>query len=402
VDEGDGSYVVDLRPFHARSGRLGELTVDTTTDTICEVNGDELDAADCLAALADLPENALTVAQGEYRVGTGRFIAREALAGSSVPGVRFDTAIGVVVARNLDVLTIRGATLVRTDADAVYAQGDIEVELGGGTDVTRSGGSGSGLDIDDISVGQRIHAFGEASASDFDPTLDATGGRVRLYPTRLTGLVTGTASRELRLELFSIDGRDPQYFDFDGTGTSLITEADPENYQLATGSLDLDEFDVGEGAAATGFVGPFRGAPPDFRAETVTDFDRLPALLGVGWGFNGTTAPFLSAGQNGFVIDTGNIALSNRQFLEIGPRRFDITSDLPEPIAVEPADEGVPRYAVARGLEVELYSDFGDFAARVNSLLRGGTAMRSFTARGTFDIDTTTVTADYVAVQFRP
>ena len=42
----------------------GEFTVETTTDTTCEVDGDELDVTDCLAALADLPDDTLTAAQG--------------------------------------------------------------------------------------------------------------------------------------------------------------------------------------------------------------------------------------------------------------------------------------------------------------------------------------------------
>ena len=87
-------------------------------------------------------------------------------------------------------------------------------------------------------------------------------------------------------------------------------------------------------------------------------------------------------GQNGFVIDVRNIDLGERQRLEIGPFVFDITSDLPEPISIEPPAEGPQIYTVARGLRVEHFSDFGDFATRVNSLLRGGSNMRALTAAG--------------------
>jgi hypothetical protein len=400
VSPNAGRYVVDLRPFYNRSGRNGRFRVQTTTDTACEVNGNELDVTDCLARLEDLPQDTLTAAQGSYDADADTFTATRVLAGSSVPGERFDTIIGTVAARNLNELVIQGATLVRQNEDAVYAGGDIEIRLDSGTEVTRDGGTATPLEIDAISVGQRIHAFGEASSSDFDPTLDATSGRVRLYPTRLTGFVNGTATRELRLDLVSIDGRDPQFFDFDGTGSSSLTTADPQDYEIDTRNLDLAEFDVNEGAEAFGFVAPFGSAPPDFEARSITDLDQLRALLGVGWGINGTESPFLDAGSNGLTIDVTNIDLGNRQFLEIGPRRFDITSDLPRAIRVEPVDQGVQRYAIARGLEVELFSDFGDFVGRINGLLGGGADMRSFTARGIFDEDTTTVTADYVAVSF--
>ena len=190
-----------------------------------------------------------------------------------MPGFRFDTLIGTVAARNLNELVVQGATLVRQDGEAVYAGGDIEIQLGSGTEVTQDGGTATPLGIDAVSVGQRIHAFGEASSSDFDPTLDATSGRVRLYPTRLTGFVTGTATRELRLELVSIDGRDPQFFDFDGTGTSLITQADPQNYQVGTDNRDLGDFDTDEGAEVFGFVTPFGSAPPDFDSTSIANFD---------------------------------------------------------------------------------------------------------------------------------
>ena len=79
---------------------------------------------------------------------------------------------------------------------------------------------------------------------------------------------------------------------------------------------------------------------------------------------------------------------------------FDITSDLPEPITIEPpAERPADLHGRARA-RVEQFSDFGDFATRVNSLLRGGSNMRALTARGAFDIDTTTLEANYVAVSF--
>jgi len=401
VNEVNGSYVVDLRPFNHRTARNGEFTVRTDADTTCEVDGDELEGTACVAALADLADDTLTAAYGVYAVAARTFTADRVLAGSSVPGADFDSAIGVVAARNFDVITLQGATIVRQDGEVVYARGNIDVTLGPGTDVTRDGGSPTPLGIGDISVGQRVHAFGTASSSDFEPTLDARSGRVRLHRTQLTGLVVSAVTGELVLDLFSIAGRDPQFFDFDRTGTSLITEADPRNYQVDTGTLAVGDFDIGDGAAAFGFVAPFGFAPPDFEATAIVDFEELRALLGVGWGFNGTEAPFMSMGQSGFVVDVTNVDLGQRQFLQIGPRVFDITSDLPSPITIEPVAEGRAVYSVTRGLRVELYGDFADFASRVNGLLNGGSRMRALTARGVYDVPTVTLAANYVAVAFR-
>jgi hypothetical protein len=96
------------------------------------------------------------------------------------------------------------------------------------------------------------------------------------------------------------------------------------------------------------------------------------------------------------------VDLGERQRLEIGPSVFDITSDLPQPIRVEPVATGPARYVVARELEVEVFSDFGDFAGRVNSLLNGGANLRALTARGVYDVPSVTLAADYVAVSFAP
>ncbi len=322
VNESTDRYVVNLRPFDHRTAEHGEFAVLVSNDTTCEVDGEESTGADCLAALADLPENTLTVAHGVYNVAAQRFTAERVLAAGSVPGADFDTVTGVVAARDLDVLTLQGATVIRTDGSVVYAGGGIEVTVGSDTDVTRDGGSALPLNHDSISVGQRIQAFGDASSSDFNPTLDARGGRARLLETELTGFVVNAVTGELRLNLVSIEGRDPQFFDFDGTGTSLITQADPQDYQVDTGTIALGDFDDDEGAAAFGIVAPFGTAPPDFEAARVVDFEALPALLGIGWGFNGTEAPFLSMGSNGFVVDVTNVDLGERQFL----------ADRPEPV----------------------------------------------------------------------
>jgi len=400
VDETGGRYVVELRPFFHRTAENGEFTVETSDETACEINGDESAGEDCLAALADLPADTLTAAQGEYDAAARRFTAARVLAGSSVPGARSDTVLGVVAARDLDVLTLQGGTVVREDGEVVYARGGIQVELGAGTDVTRDGGSTAPLNIDDISVGQRIQAFGSASSSDFAPVLDARGAQVRMQRTRVTGFVVGAVTGELRLDLVSIDGRDPQFFDFDRTGTSLITEANPNDYQVDTGTFDTRDFDDGDGAAAVGFVAPFGSAPPDFIADEVTDFEELRALLALGWGSGGTAAPFLSMGRNGFVVDVNNVSLGERQRLEIGPAVFDINSDLPQPIEVEPIDSGPAIYAVAREGRVEVFSDFEDYAGRVNSLLNGGWDMQALTARGVYDVPSVTLTADFVAISF--
>ncbi len=399
VDEAAGSYIADIRPFNHPTAKNGQLTVLTTADTAFEVDGDELDQADGLAAMADLGADTPTVAHGVYDVDAHTFTADRVLAGDSVPGATFDGVIGNVTARNGNELTVRGGTVIRTDDSVVFARGDITVDIGPNTVVTKEGDVGAALDIDAISVGQRISALGTATSSDVNPTLDATASRVRLQLTHLTGTVVDTNTGELTLDLFAIDGRNPLFFDFDGTGGSISTDADPQNYQVATGVLDINDFEVDDSARAFGFMTAFDAAPPDFDASTIVHGDDIRALLGIGWGFGGTDAPFSSMGRDGFIVDVANTDLGLRRFLQVGPRIVDIKT-LASPIRVEPAVEGRTLYAATRDREVRVFTDFEAYAEHVNNLLTGGSNMRALTARGSFDVDSTTLTANYVSIIF--
>ncbi len=399
VDEAAGSYVVDLRPFNHPSARNGEFTIETTVNTAFEVDGEELTGAAGLAALADLPTDAPTVAQGVYDVAARAFTADRVLAGDSVPGADFDVVIGNVAARSGNRLTVLGGTVIRRDDSVVFARGAIEVDIGQNT-VVRKEGDASALGLDAISVGQRINAFGVATASDVNPTLDATAGRVRLVLTHLTGTVVDTNPGELKLDLFSIDGRNPAFFDFTDTGGSALTDADPANYQVDTGALDLGDFQANDPARVFGFVTPFGAAPPDFEGRTLVNFDSIRALLGISWGIDGTDAPFMSMGQDGFVIDVGNPDLGVRHFIKVGPRVQDITQ-LASPMTIEPATGVRKVYVVSFRGRLEMYRDFRDFAQRVNDVLNGGSTMRALTARGSYDAASVTLTADFVAAAFK-
>jgi hypothetical protein len=398
VDTDAGSYVVDLRPFNHPDAEHGQITVETTTDTAFEVDGEELVGAAGLAAMEDAGTGTLTVAHGVFDVDDSEFTADRVLAGDSVPGVDFDVVIGNVIARDGNELIVRGATVIRTDDSVTFVRGDILVQIGSGTAVTQDGGSDTALDTDAISVGQRIQAFGAAPSSDVDLVLDANPGRVRLNITQLFGEVVDTTTGQLTLDLLAIDGRHPDFIDFSGTGTSILTDADPANYEVDTGAIDLADFEVGTDARVFGFVTPFGFAPPDFTARTLVDFEGLRALLGVGWGLEGTTAPFLSQSDAGFVLDVSNPDLGARRHIEIGLRIFDITL-LGAPMTIEP-DTGATLFAVAVPGSVEVFRDWDSFEDEVGRMLVNGSTMHGLTARGSFDVASTTLTANYVAVAF--
>ena len=129
------------------------------------------------------------------------------------------------------------------------------------------------------------------------------------------------------------------------------------------------------------------------------NFDNIRALLGIGWGVDGTDSPFLSMGANGFVIDINNPDVGARHFIKVGPRIEDFT-DFASPMTIEPVTSGRRLYALSVGRRLEMYRDFAEYADRVNVLLNAGNNMRTLTARGSFDEGSTTLTANVVAISF--
>jgi hypothetical protein len=273
------------------------------------------------------------------------------------------------------------------------------VRIGPDTRVTRDGGGGNLLRPVAISVGQRIHAYGEASGGDDQVVLDAVNGRVRLNLTHLSGSVVAANPGLVALDLFAIDGRRPEIFDFTGTGGSPAADADPANYEVATGALGILGLTPDSPVRVFGFVTPFGAAPPDFFGRTVVDFDALRAVMGIGWTEAGTDAPFLSMGDIGLVVDNANPALGLRHHIRIGPRIIDITALASAP-TVAPA-AGRVLFAIGDGVNVEVFRDWAPFVARLSERLGGGAKALALFAHGRYEPGTTTLTANYVAVALK-
>jgi hypothetical protein len=401
VDTNAGSYVIDLRPFNDATSRLGRVTVHTDSTTAFEIDGVEYEGAAGLATLAGKAAGTPTAASGVLDISDRSFTASDVLAGDSVPGARFDVVLGNVIARAGDLLTVRGGTVIRRDGSVRYLRGDISVQIGPDTIVTRDGGGRNLLRPIAISVGQRIHAFGDVTATPSADTLtlDATAGRVRMKLTHLLGTVVAANPGQVDLDLFSIDGRRPSAFDFAGTGASALTDADPANYEIATGSLGVLGLDVDSPARVFGFVTPFGVAPPDFVGRTVVNFSALRALMGVGWGVDGTSAPFLSMGVDGLVLDGANPDLGLRHHIKIGPRIFDVTA-LASPVTVAPAP-GRTLFAIGDGTSVEMFRDWAPFVDQLTARLNGGAKAQAMFAHGAYDAGSFTLTANYVAVALK-
>jgi hypothetical protein len=398
VDKTAKSYVVDVRPFHNKTVRLGEVTVHTTDTTDFEVNGVSSTGSAGLDALATAGAGTATVAFGTLDTNAKTFTASIVHAGTSVPGAGVDTVIGNVLSRNGNELTVRGATIVRDTDGARFVRGVVKVNVGANTKVFKDGVRPvQMLDINAVSVGQAIHAFGTASQSGTDWLLDATSGRVRMHVTHLFGFVDSSTTGALTLKLDSIDGRRVSAFNFAGTGTNTAMDADPLHYEVSTGALDLNRFAMGSPTKVFGFVTPFGMAPPDFDARTLIDFPALPARLAISWGTAGTTAPFSAQNTDGLVLDLTNTAIGLRHFIAIGPRVIDL-KQLPSSPRIVPPTNGRSAYViVSRDMSLS-FRDFADFAAELTQRLNGTTAVLSLTANGKYDGDANTLSATSVVV----
>jgi hypothetical protein len=406
VDKTAGTYVVDLRPFHMRYHRYGEVTVHTDANTTFEVNGTNYTGSAGLDALAAAGAGTITAAFGTLTTATSEFDAASVVAGTSVPGAGVDTVIGEVLSREGDVLTVRGGNVIRDTDGAHFARGTVQVTIGPDTRVVKGGTSPASMAAPgDISVGQSIEAFGAAtpvvsSSMSGDWMLDATQGRVRMHPTPIYGFVKSASTGALTLQLDSIAGRNVTAFSFAGTGTSAAMDADPANYEIDTGALNLSSLSIGEPTKIVGFPTPFGMAPPDFAARTMVDFPRLPAMLSLTWIPGGTTAPFSSQNPAGLSLDTANQSIGRLHALWIGPRVVDLLNMPASPNIVPPAS-GPSAYLIVMPSESHAFRDFADFVAELTTRLNGSTVMLTFNATGNYDGDTNTLTARSITVIVR-
>ena len=390
------TYTVAVRPFRDRTGDFGRVMVNVTDDTEFEVNGEMSAGADGLAALDAAGPGTPSVALGELDVQNREFTAERVLAGSSVPGIDRDAVVGNIIARNGNFLTIRGATIIPSDRRAHFHD-DVVVEVSDATRVFKDGNRDADVTIADLSIGQRVTVRGNQPTPSTDATapeilFDATEGVVRMHLTRLSGTVNDVVTGEVSIDLQSIDRRRVSVFDFSGTGTSSETDADPNDYQVATGPLTLASFAEGKPVVAKGFPTAFGFAPPDFAGRTLIDFTDVRSKLGIGWGDGGTTAPFLSMNVDGLVIDNQNPNIDVRKFIKQGPVLIDLT-ELPSGTTIEPKAEGRMLFSIKSGDSIRLYTDFADFVDDLSTSLDGATAARAMYALGKYDVDSNVFTA---------
>jgi hypothetical protein len=396
------TYTIALRPFYDRDGDFGRIQVHVTGETEFEVNEEIYVGAEGLRALSAEGTGTPTVAAGTLSVTERKFTAAMVLAGSSVPGFGKDAVVGNVIERDGNFLTVRGATILPMDRRAHFHD-DVIVEIGPDTKVFRDGHRQLDLGTDVISIGQRVTIRGiqggvpttDANAPQI--LFDATQGAVRMHVTRLAGIVNAVTPGQADVELYAIDRRRAAIFDFTGTGMSPEQDADPLNYEVATGNLTLAALAEGKPIIAFGFPNVFGMAPPDFFGRTVIDYTDVRARLGFSWDPAGTTAPFTSIGPDGLLLDIGNEDIGVRHHVKQGPIIIDLTM-LDAATTIVPRAAGRTAFYIKTADSLRMYSNFDDFIDDLSSSLDGATTARSMHAVGQYDTATKVFAAAKIGI----
>ncbi|MGH8441542.1 MAG: DUF4382 domain-containing protein [Nevskiaceae bacterium] len=381
----DNVFVLDLRPFDRRTGDYGDIRVEVTDATGYEISGQHFVGAPGLQALAVLPLPAPAAVFGHLDRARRQFVALRVFAGTAERDGTDDVVRGHVVARTGNSLTVLGLLADRDEDRAVFAR-TITVDVTGATVFKEGTGLAA---IGDISVGQKIDVLGDHDSGTGDAAhVDAR--YVRLRFTNLAATVVQVSPMVLDLQAF--DRVPVGRFNFTGTGSP---DADPDTYQVDTGSLTLDGVAIGDPVRVRGFVAPFGAAPPDFDAVTVFNASQMPAGLGVNWTFPGSLAAFpaLEAGQ--IVVDLDNPDLGLLHHVRRGGVFTDLTT-LGTDLTVVPAERG--RYAIAERGAVTVFGNFADFSSALTLRMAAGSRAWILGAGGRFDDATVTFTAPGAAV----
>ena len=289
-----------------------------------------------------------------------------------------------MVARSGNTLTVRGASLTRTDGSLTFND-DVTVTLDTSTKVTRQLGGTVG--IGDISVGSRITAFGKLTGS----TLDTSGGLVRILLSSVAGTVNQIGPSLVTVDLQTINGRPVSLYTFSGTGS------DPAAYRIATGSLDLSTLATSDPLRVRGFVVAYgQATTQDYTAQTLIDLSGAPGWLAIHWS-TPVANPFTSLTDQAMVTDISGSVLHDLYQRGVAT---DLTTLASSP-TVQPDGAGNDLFVIVRNDSLQLYGSFSAFINALNLQLAAGHPVFSVGARGSWDSGTATVTGQLAVVKLQ-
>jgi hypothetical protein len=311
-----------------------------------------------------------------------------------VPYGPSDVATGTVIARSGDNLTLRGATLQRADGSFSFHD-SVMLQIGDATKVMRQLAPGQTFGKNDISVGQRLVAFGSLSGAAGSYQLDASNGLVRMLLSSLTGSVNSAGSGQVELTLQTINGRRVPLYNFAGTGTGSGNDADPAHYQVATGSLDLTGLSSGTPVRVRGFVQPFGAAPADFTAQAIINVVNAPAALAVAWD-PATSTAFQNLSASDLTLNLNGSPVLHHVLR--GGVLTDLTGSAP---TIQPKNATHGLFAIGYQGTVTVYTQFDTYQQALATRLAANQLVRAFGGLGLYADVTTRFTGNQLFTAFQ-
>ncbi len=392
VDTDKGVIAMNLRPGHVRQSRFGQVDVYVNGDTDYDINGTEYSGAAGLTALAARDQNTWLLVKGRLKDvdGAGRaFVATDVRAGRSVLGGDTDGVIGVVTARNATSLTVKARVLWLDEGDMRLNQ-TVTVTPDGDTQYSKQD-SDANVSLVDISVGQRVELLGDLASN-----MTMAPERIRLLLSGAAGTAVSLNSAEVTLDLSSLSGRPVADYDFSGTGSISVNDADPNLYQVDATGLSLSGMNVGNPLRVRGFVAPFGSAPADFDATKVIDLSQVDAQLVLKW----------RPAESGVItqIETSQLVFDLSGVDRAQVRRHDYVVKLTTaqtPTIAAPSN-GSGLYALQkRGQGTRVYRSFDAFVAALTRELTAANKVSKVMAKGRYNDATNTLVAEQLHIKLK-
>jgi hypothetical protein len=155
-------------------------------------------------------------------------------------------------------------------------------------------------------------------------------------------------------------------------------------------------------ARVMGFVTPFGKAPPNFTAQTLVNFSKVPQALVIDWAGQGSPTAFMGLTATRTLAATRTTGVGKLHFIQVGPgtARPDIAGHGTHDFIGHDREQ---RCLHDRSATVEKYKteNFNTFAAFVTALVADLTptsTVAGLAATGQYDSSANTFTAGRIAV----
>ncbi len=375
VDSENNTLTVDVKPLRKQQGLFGEITITVNTDTQYEIDGEEVPNDDALASLASLAIDSPIVAFGDVTLVDDEriYTASKVVAGTSVAWAGQDTFRGVVTARSSDSIAISGVVLAPEDRQATFSK-NLTLTFNEGTKFT--GFNQQDISASSISVGQHLRVLGDF---DDEQIFSSDDSIVHIKLSQLTGQVVQISP--LVIDLNKLNRKPVESYDFTGTGLTTEQDADPDNYEITTNNLNINDLAPQDWLTVRGHVSDFAQAPDDFIAKSLIKKDIAQATANFKASWTEATASFTVESESNQISWDES---ATRQKMHIR----GIPNNLAEEKVVHTINSDVDqgRFAIKeRGVSIRYFAIYADFANALTSELDNGKLVSQLTSKGVYD-----------------